>query len=331
MKTKKKSIIIIALVVIAAISYTVWLVCKSTPPLILYGNVDIRTVNSSFRVTGRLLQLNNEEGDQIKQGDLLAKLDDKPYQIALAQAKANLMVQQAQLDLVTTGYRKEEVAQAAAQVSQYQATYDYAESNYQRMAKLIKTSSISKDQLDNSLTLRNQAKANLQSAKQKLDQLTNGYRKEEIESAQASVAMAKTQLEQAELNLADTELYAPSNGTILTRAIEPGTMLTSGTPVYAISLDRPVWVRAYIDEVNLAQAIPGKEVYIYTDGRPDQAYIGKIGFVSPTAEFTPKTVETPVLRTDLVYRLRIQINATGSGQADELLRQGMPVTIKFTK
>ncbi|WP_294844008.1 secretion protein HlyD [uncultured Gilliamella sp.] len=327
----KKRLIPLLLLVIILISGAIWFINKNPSSLVLYGNVDIRTVNSSFRVSGRLMQLNYEEGDPIKQGDLLAKLDAKPYQNAVNQAKANLMVKQAQLDLMINGYRKEEVAQAAAQVLQYQASYDYAENNYQRMAKLIKSSSISKDQFDNSLTLRDQAKANLQTAKQKLEKLTNGYRKEEIEAAQATVQAAQAELAQAELNLSDTELYAPSQGTILTRAVESGTMLTAGSPIYAISLDRPVWVRAYIDEINLHQAIPGRTVYVFTDSQPDKPYIGQIGFVSSTAEFTPKTVETPVLRTDLVYRLRIQINETGQGQADDMLRQGMPVTIKFAQ
>ena len=327
----KKRLIPLLLLIIILISGAIWFINKSPSSLVLYGNVDIRTVNSSFRVSGRLMQLNYEEGDHIKQGDLLAKLDAKPYQNAVNQAKANLMVKQAQLDLMINGYRKEEVAQAAAQVLQYQASYDYAENNYQRMAKLIKSSSISKDQFDNSLTLRDQAQANLQTAKQKLEKLTNGYRKEEIEAAQATVQAAQAELAQAELNLSDTELYAPSQGTILTRAVESGTMLTAGSPIYAISLDRPVWVRAYIDEINLHQAIPGRKVYVFTDSQPDKPYVGQIGFVSPTAEFTPKTVETPVLRTDLVYRLRIQINETGQGQADDMLRQGMPVTIKFAQ
>ena len=327
----KKRLIPLLLLIIILISGAIWFINKSPPSLVLYGNVDIRTVNSSFRVSGRLMQLNYEEGDHIKQGDLLAKLDANPYQNAVNQAKANLMVKQAQLDLMINGYRKEEVAQAAAQVLQNQASYDYAENNYQRMVKLMKSLSISKDQLENSLTLRNQANANLQTAKQKFDQLTNGYRKEEIEAAQATLQAAQAELDQAELNLLDTELYSPTDGTILTRAVESGTMLTAGSPIYAISIDRPVWVRAYIDEVNLHQAIPGRTVYVYTDSQPDKPYIGQIGFVSPTAEFTPKTVETPVLRTDLVYRLRIQIRQTGEGQADDMLRQGMPVTIKFAQ
>ncbi|MDF7667477.1 secretion protein HlyD [Orbaceae bacterium ESL0727] len=326
---KKKILLGLLLLIVISLGYAIWRYSENRSPLLLYGNVDIRTVNSSFRVAGRLIQLDKEEGDHVKQGDRLAKLDDQPYRIALEQAKANLMVQQAQLDLVTRGYRKEEIAQATAQVAQYRAAYDYAENNYQRMAKLMKTAAISKDALDNSLTLRNQAKANWQTAQNKLAQLTTGYRQEEIDSAKAAVAVATAQVAQAELNLTDTTLYAPSNGTILTRAIETGTLLPAGLPVYSISLDHPVWVRAYIDEVNLAQAIPGSTVYIYRDGRPDKPYIGKIGFVSPTAEFTPKTVETTTLRTDLVYRLRIQIDETGDGKADDMLRQGMPVTIEL--
>ncbi|MDL0547133.1 efflux RND transporter periplasmic adaptor subunit, partial [Yersinia pestis] len=117
---------------------------------------------------------------------------------------------------------------------------------------------------------------------------------------------------------------APSAGTVLTRAVEPGTILSASNTVFTVSLTDPVWVRAYVSERHLGQAIPGSEVEVFTDGRPDKPYHGKIGFVSPTAEFTPKTVETPDLRTDLVYRLRIIIT-----DADESLRQGMPVTVRF--
>ena len=101
-------------------------------------------------------------------------------------------------------------------------------------------------------------------------------------------------------------------------------MLASGSTVFSVSLTRPVWIRAYVSEENLSRAIPGTEIEIYTDGRPDKPYHGKIGFVSPTAEFTPKSVETPELRTSLVYRLRVIVT-----DADDSLRQGMPVTLRF--
>ena len=140
----------------------------------------------------------------------------------------------------------------------------------------------------------------------------------------AALEQAQAALAQAKLDLHDTVLTAPSDGTLMTRAVEPGTMLNAGGTVLTLSLTHPVWVRAYVDEKNLGQAQPGREVLLYTDSRPDKPYHGKIGFVSPSAEFTPKTVETPDLRTDLVYRLRIVVT-----DADDALRQGMPVTVQF--
>uniref|UniRef100_UPI00370D3863 efflux RND transporter periplasmic adaptor subunit n=1 Tax=Orbus sturtevantii TaxID=3074109 RepID=UPI00370D3863 len=274
---RKQLIVAISCVVLAITGYFIWQHFQQPNNTTLYGNVDIRSVNTSFRIPGRVTTLLKEEGDYVKAGDLLAILDDKPYQIGMQQAQAQLL--------------------------QAQASYDYAERFYQRQTELIKKSAVSKDQLDNSKNSRDQALANLK--------------------------LALANVSQAELNIDDTKLYSPADGVILVRAIEQGTMLNMGASVYAISLTHPIYVKAYIDEVNLGQAIPGRSVLIYTDTRPDEPYLGQIGFVSPTAEFTPKSVESPVLRTDLVYRLRILVNQSGEGMADDLLRQGMPVTIKF--
>lgn len=323
-QSKKQFIIIVfILIILAAILYFL-LPISSNSSQTLYGNVDIRSVNTSFRVSGRLAVLNVDEGDSVKKGDLLAELDKTPYQIMQQKAQANLAAQQAQLNLLLAGYRAEEIAQAKSQVEQYQAAYQYAANTYQRQLQLAKTEFISKDQLDSIKAGRDQAKANLQIAQDKLTQYLNGARVEDIDAAKAGVDMATAELAQADLNLSDTRLFAPEDGVILTRIVEPGTMLAQGSYVYSISLTHPVWIRAYIDEVNLAQAQPGREVWVYTDARPDKPYLGKIGFVSPTAEFTPKSVETQVLRTSLVYRLRIIVN-----DSDEMLRQGMPVTITF--
>ena len=184
----------------------------------------------------------------------------------------------------------------------------------------------SADALEDARTARNQAQANLQAAKDKLSQYLSGNRPQEIEQAKADVAQSEAALAQAQLNLQDATLVSTSAGTVLTRAVEPGTMLGAGGTVFTLSLTRPVWVRAYVNETSLNQAVPGTELEIYTDGRPDKPYHGKIGFVSPTAEFTPKSVETPDLRTDLVYRLRVIVT-----DADDALRQGMPVTLRFAK
>lgn len=294
-------------------------------PLILSGNVDIRTVNMSFRVNGRLLSLNVDEGDKINRGDLLGKLDDAAYIIAKKEADASVAAAQAQLDLLLAGYRDEEITQARAMVDQQQAAFNYADSFYKRQQRLRHSSSVSANDLDNAQTTRNQALAALNAAKDKLNQYVNGNRPQQIDQARASVTQAQAKAAQAALNLQDTELYAPSSGVILTRPIEPGTMVSAGSTVLSLSLTTPVWIRAYIDECNLAHAIPGTAIFIYTDGQPNKAYHGKIGFVSPVAEFTPKSVETPELRSALVYRLRIIVT-----DPDPLLRQGMPVTLYFS-
>ncbi len=326
MKNRKPVVVAIIVITLLAAMLGGWLWQQraNDKPLTLYGNVDIRTVNMSFRVGGRLATLTVDEGDAIQSGQTLGELDRAPYINALQQAQANAAAAQAQYDLMLAGYRNEEIAQAAAAVKQAQAAAAYAQNFYQRQQGLWTSRTISANELENARSSRDQAQANLKAAQDKLSQYQTGNRPQQIAQAKANLEQANAQVAQAKLDLQDTTLVAPAGGTLLTRAVEPGTLLNAGSTVLTLSLTRPVWVRAYIDEVNLGQAQPGQTLLIYSDSRPDKPYHGKIGFVSPTAEFTPKTVETPNLRTDLVYRLRIIVT-----DPDDALRQGMPVTVQF--
>ncbi|AJI96371.1 efflux transporter, RND family, MFP subunit [Yersinia ruckeri] len=327
MNRKRIAVIVIVIALIAVAMYG-WSDYRQQQDqsLTLYGNVDIRTVNLGFRVGGRLASLDVDEGDKIQPGQQLGQLDQGPFNNALKQAQANVESAQAQLALLQAGYRDEEIAQVKSEVMQKQAAFNYTDSFLKRQQGLWSSKAISANDLDDARTSRNQAQAALQAAKDKLAQFLSGNRPQEIAQAAANVAQAEAELAQAQLNLHDTSLISPSSGTILTRAVEPGTILSAGNTVFTLSLTNPVWVRAYVDERHLGQAIPGTEVDVYTDSRPGKPYRGQIGFVSPTAEFTPKTVETPDLRTDLVYRLRIIVT-----DADSELRQGMPVTIRFSQ
>jgi HlyD family secretion protein len=326
MNSKKVIVAIIVITIILAAALWGWKTYQNQPPshLTLYGNVDIRSVNMSFRVTGRLAALDVDEGDIIKSGEPMGLLDNAPFDIAVRQAQANVDAAQAQYDLIIAGYRNEEIAQVAAQVNSAQSAYDYAQSFYQRQQGMWVTHAVSANDLQNARVASEQAKAALTAAQDKLRQYRSGNRPQQIAQAQAVLQQANAQLAQAQLNLQDTTLLAPADGTILVRSVEPGTLLNAGSTVLTLALTHPVWIRAYVSEANLGQAQPGREVLIYTDSRPGKPYRGKVGFVSPTAEFTPKTVETPDLRTDLVYRLRIIVT-----DADDMLRQGMPVTLTF--
>ncbi|WP_272676913.1 secretion protein HlyD [Providencia huaxiensis] len=326
MSNKNRSVVVFIILILigAAIGGYYYYQSQQDKILTLYGNVDVRTVNLGFRVPGKLASLSVDEGAKIIAGQQLGQLDDAPYINALNKAKGVRDSAKAQLALKESGYRTQEIAQVEAELAKKQAAWQYADNFYKRQQGLAASRVISANDLDSAKNNRNQAFAALQAAQDKLNQYQSGFRQEEIAAARGEWLQAEAAVAQAELDLQDTILTAPSSGTILTRAIEPGTIISAGNTVFSVTLTNPVWVRAYVSEPHLGDAIPGREVLLYTDSRPNQPYHGSIGFVSPTAEFTPKSVQTPDLRTDLVYRLRIVVN-----DADDALRQGMPVTIQF--
>lgn len=321
----KKIFIPIGLAVLAA---GAWLVLRGSRAgdgsgLTLQGNVDIREVRLGFRVSGRLAGLVFEEGDPVRAGEILARLDAAPYEQALASAAARRAALTARVELVESGYRPEEIEQARATVEARSVALANAERRLQRETELRGTGASPERVFDDVLAARDEAVAQLKLARASLDLLETGFRAEEIAEARANLAAGEAAWATAALQVEDTVLRAPSDGVILTRAVEPGAILNAGTTVYSLSLIRPVWVRAYVNEPDLGRIRPGQPVEVFTDTYPDSPYAGQIGFISPTAEFTPKSVETRDLRTGLVYRLRIVVQ-----DADDGLRQGMPVTVR---
>lgn len=297
---------------------------KTDDALKLYGNVDIRGVDLGFRVGGRLQEVLKDEGDAVKGGELLARIDRQPYEHELARAEAELAAAQADQLLKKTGYRREEIEQARASLEEGRVIENDAERVHQRHASLLGGGGTSQQNLENAQAMLDEARQRVKVAEAKLKLLESGFRSEEIAASEAKVARAEAARETAALRLADTELKAPSDGIVLTRALEPGAIVQAGATVFSLSLERPVWVRAYVHERELGRVPPGAKVLLTTDSRPDKPFHGKVGFVSPKAEFTPKSVETPELRTSLVYRLRIVVE-----DSDGSLRQGMPVTVSL--
>ena len=318
--------LIAAIVVLGVIGGIAWAIHASrdaNSALSLSGNVDIREVNLAFRVGGRLKQLVVDEGARVHGGEVLGELDAEPYRIALADATASHAALLAHKSLYHAGYRAEDVAQARATLKAREAAQVDAEQVYQRFLKLANTGATTEKAIDDAKSQRDQAAAQAEVARQAYQEMEKGFRKEEVAEVNANEERASAQIEQAKLQLSDTTLVAPSDGTIITRAVEPGAMLAAGNTVLTLSLDNPVWIRAYASEPDLGKVPPGTLVKIYTDTRKEP-YDGSIGFVSPTAEFTPKNVETQDLRTALVYRLRVIVR-----NPDAALRQGMPVTVKL--
>lgn len=324
----KKRILIVLLLLALAAGAGWWFTHRrpsETPTaLVLYGNVDIREVHLGFRVAGRISSLNHDEGDEVKAGEVLAQLDDAPYRREVDESRAQVGAARARLQLLEAGYRPQEVAQARAAARERQVTAANAERAFKRQEELLSSRAVSIQERDDAEARYREAEARSKSAAEQLALLESGFRAEDITQAKAELSRAEAGLASAELRLGDTVLKAPAGGVVLTRSQEPGAILSVGATVLTVSLREPVWVRAYVHEPDLGRLHPGMKVQVYTDSRPERPYAGQIGFISPRAEFTPKSVETPALRTSLVYRLRIVVD-----QPDDGLRQGMPVTARI--
>ncbi|MCD5327381.1 secretion protein HlyD [Chromobacterium piscinae] len=292
----------------------------------LYGNVDIREVALAFRVSGRLASVQVDEGDSVQPGQILARLDVEPLKNSLNAALANEAALAARNTLMRMGSRSEDIAQARARLEAAQAAVIQSESEYRRQRDLVPAGGSSRQLLEAARSQRDQSLAQRNAAAQQLKALVAGFRPEEIAESDAQLKQARASVASARLALKDASLQSPSAGIILARAVEAGSMVQAGTPAFTLSLRQPVWVRAYVGETQLGKFAAGTEVRVSSDSHPDKTYRGVVGFVSPTAEFTPKSVETPDLRTALVYRIRVVV-----GDADAALSQGMPVTVRLAR
>lgn len=295
---------------------------KNSGTLTLYGNVDIRQVDLGFRVGGRIAEVLVDEGDKVEEGQPMARLDADILAQQKNQAAASLEAQKAQLTKLERGYRVQEVAQARANVAAAKAVAVNAAQNLYRVSAMRGENAISQKELDNARAQDREAKAKLKQAQDNLDMLSSGFREEEVSAQKAVVDEAEAQFAMAGIHLDDAVLHAPQKGIVLTRAREAGAIVDAGQTVYTLTLVNPVWLRAYVDEPNLGLIKPGMAVRVAVDAVPGKTFPGKVGFISPSAEFTPKTVETKEVRTALVYRLRIQAE-----DPENVMRQGMPVTI----
>lgn len=293
--------------------------------LTLYGNVDVRQVELGFGVTGRLQTMALEEGQTVEAGAVMATLEPRAYEDQLRVAQAQVAVQQATLDKLVAGSRPAEVSRAKAAVEEARAVKDHADADLERVRKLVTARALAAAELDGALAGSRQADARLASARDTLRLLAQGSRSEDVAVAHAMLEVAQATVASAQTAINDTRLLAPSAGVVTTRVREVGAIVSPNDTVYVVALTHAVWVRAYVSETDLGKLHPGMTATVRSDAEPNHPYRGHVGFISPTAEFTPKSVETPELRTALVYRLRVIVDDPAPG-----LRQGMPVTVLIT-
>jgi HlyD family secretion protein len=294
----------------------------ATDTLALYGNVDVREVSLAFNGVQRIDATLVEEGAFVHKGDILATLDRRHLLADVARSQAVVDAQRHRVEELRAGTRPADIHAAEARLEAARARKERTARDAERMQRLFERNNASPQQRDTARADAEMAAAGHAEAEQLLALAREGPRAEEIAAAQSTLEADEADLALARHRLEDAILRAPADGVIRNRLLEAGDMSASDRPVFTLALTRPLWVRAYVDEVNLGNVRPGQRAWVSTDAFPGRRFAGWIGFISPTAEFTPKPVQTPVLRTQLVYEVRILVcNQDGD------LRLGMPATV----
>jgi len=288
----------------------------------LSGTVEAREIDLAFQVGGRIATLRVDEGDSVQIEQEVATLDAHDFELALSNAIAQAEAAQAALAALRAGTRIQELRVAEAQLAKAQADLDYIRVEFKRIADLVTKKLAAQDQLDQARQRQNVALAGVEQALQNLALLREGPRREDIDQAAATLRARQATVETTRRQLEYTRLQSPVAGMVSVRLVEAGEIVSPGKTVLRIAeLSRP-WVRAYLNEKDLTRVRLGQAAQIRIDGLPGKVFEGRLSFISPTAEFTPKTVETHALRVDMVYRVKVQVD-----NPDGVLKLGQPADV----
>jgi HlyD family secretion protein len=325
----RRAVSAVALVVVVGLAAGLawWLNRRESAPreLVVYGNVDLRQVELSFNNSERIAAVLVQEGDRVRQGQLVARLDMRRLEPQVAQAEAQAAAQRQVVKRLRSGSRPEEIAQARANVESAKADAVNARQQYERIKSAAEMSAgraVRQQDVDSAMAALQVAEAKLAVNERALELAVTGPRKEDIAEAEARLRANEAQLALLRQQLLDAELLAPVDAVVRTRILEPGEMASPQKPVFSLAVTDPKWVRAYVSESNLGKIHEGMAAAVMVDSFPKRRFEGWVGFISPVAEFTPKSVQTEELRTSLVYEVRVFVK----DPSDEL-RLGMPASV----
>lgn len=269
------------------------------------GTIEATEVMISSKVSGELTRLLVDEGTAVRSGDTLAVIDPVDYQIQLNQAQANYEALEAQYKLAVRGSREEDIKQA-------EANFKNAQEDLNRMQELWASKSITQKQFDD-------AQTRFIVSQQTMEKLKRGSRSEEIATAKARRDQALAQVEAIKKKVADCYITAPVRGVITQKAVEQGELVGPGAAVVQISRLDKVFLMIYVNEQDLGRVKLGQQAKVKIDTYPNKDFPGKVVYISPIAEFTPKNIQTKEDRTKLVFGVKIEVD-----NADGSLKPGMP-------
>lgn len=288
------------------------------------GTIEAVTVSVGSKWSGQVQEVFIEEGQPVEKGQRLAVLDCSSLEIQLRQAEAGVKLAEAQLALLLKGSRSEDIRQAEANLNQARANLRSAEEDWKRWLSLSEKEGATAKQRDDAQTRLTVARAQVEAAEQALLKLKQGAREEEIAAARARLEQAVASRDLLQKTIADATLTAPTSGIVSQKNIEPGEFAPAGAPLFVISdLDKiEVWIWLTATEVSKVQL--GQKAVVTVDSYPGRFFEGRIVFISPEAEFTPKNIQTKEERAKLVFRVKLEVE-----NPEHMLKPGLPADAMF--
>jgi len=326
MKAKRPIIVgIIILIIIFGILIYLFRNQKDTGVLSLSGNIEVTEANVGFKLPGRIVELAVDEGDAVKAGQLLARLDSAELASVVMQNKASLQEAMTKLSELKAGSRTQEIARAQANVSAQAADLEKAKKDFERADILYKNGAISASQFDAIQSTFNARTAQFKSALETLSLVKEGPRKEDIQAAEYRVQQVRAVVNASEERLKDTTLFAPISGVVIRKNVELGETLAAGTPALTIGDLESPWVKVYVKEDRLGQVKLGQKAEVKVDSFKNKTYEGTVTFISSEAEFTPKNVQTEEERVKLVFGVKVKVR-----NENNELKPGMPADVRIS-
>jgi HlyD family secretion protein len=286
----------------------------------LTGTIETTTVAVAFKVPGRLKERLVDEGQQVKIGQIVARLEDDELKDERMARSADQQAAQAALADLKAGSRQEEIAASVATLARLKAEADRAAQDAIRAEALFKKEVIPRKELDAARAAKEATAAAVREGEERLKLVKVGPRPDAIKQAQARLEAAAAARSLADTRLSQAVLAAPISGTVMAKHAEPGELLAAGSPVITVAKMDEVWVRAYLPETQLGKIKLGQQVSVSSDTWKGRTYQGTVSFIASEAEFTPRNVQTEAERVKLVYRIKITI-----ANPKQELKPGMPV------
>lgn len=280
---------------------------KDTNSISASGTIESVNVTISSKTSGTINKINFKEGDRVKKGDLLVEISHDLLDIQLRQSEAGVDLANAQLKLLRSGARREDIKQSEELVKQAKINMELARQDKERAEELYRQDATTKKLYDDAIGRYDLTVTQYNSTKENLAKVKTIIRPEEIEQAQANLKKAVSMVDLLKQNIEDCKVYAPSDGFVSKKFIEEGENAVMGGSLLRLSNLETVNLVIYIPETELANVKLGQEADITIDAFKDKNYKGKIIFISPEAEFTPKNIQTPDERTKLVFAIKIEI------------------------